>query len=275
MTYKGRYITGMQISTKTMLAAVAAASFLLAAPQALATDISDVGFIDQGAVSDLAPFQAARQQFTAYQQSLSPQYQAAIKGKGPADQQAISAQFNQKLAAVQQQLFSALFARAQTAIAAVAANKGLNVIVDKSIVIYGGMDITKDVIDVMNQPGPVVPPVNSPAPSEIGFVDQTQLDALPKAKSAQDTFMQFRQQLQTQLNQQLAGKTDAQKPAIIQSFNAQLSDEQKKVIQPLVDATTKAIANVAKGKGLLLVIDQTSRVYGGTDVTADVVKALQ
>ena len=265
----------MQISTKTMLAAMAAATFLLVAPQALATDVSDVGFIDQGAVSDLAPFQAARQQFTAYQQGLSPQFQAAIKGKSQADQAAISAQFNQKLAAEQQQLFSALFARAQTAIAAVAANKGLNVVVDKSIVIYGGMDITKDVIDVMNQPGPVVPPVNSPAPSEIGYVDQTQLDALPKAKSAQDTFMQYRQQLQTQLNQQLAGKTDAQKPAIIQSFNGQLSDEQKKVIQPLVDATTKAIANVAKSKGLLLVIDQTARVYGGTDVTADVVKALQ
>jgi len=77
------------------------------------------------------------------------------------------------------------------------------------------------------------------------------------------------------LNQQLAGKTDAQKPAIIQSFNGQLSDEQKKVIQPLVDATTKAIADIAKSKGLMLVIDQTARVYGGTDVTADVVKALQ
>jgi outer membrane protein len=255
--------------------ALAAAAILLLAPQALATDISDVGFIDQAAIGDLAPFQAARQQFTAFQQSMTPQYQAAIRGKSPADQQAISAQFNQRLAAKQQQLFAALFARAQTAIAAVAANKSLNVVVDKTIVIYGGMDITKDVLDVMNQPGPVVPPVNSPAPSEIGYVDQQQLDALPKAKSAQDAFMQYRQQLQTQLNQQLAGKTDAQKPAIIQSFNSQLSDEQKKVIQPLVDATTKAITNVAKSKGLLLVIDQTAKVYGGTDVTADVVKALQ
>ena len=265
----------MKYNHKLSVAALAASAFLLVAPQALATDISDVGFIDQAAVGDLAPFQAARQQFTAFQQSMSPQFQAAIKGKSPADQQAISAQFNQKLAAEQQRLFSALFARAQTAIAAVAANKGLNVVVDKSIVIFGGMDITKDVLDVMNQPGPVVPPVNSPAPSEIGYVDQQQLDALPKAKSAQSTFMQYRQQLQSQLNQQLAGKTDAQKPAIIQSFNSQLSDEQKKVIQPLVDATTKAIADTAKSKGLLLVIDQTNRVYGGTDVTADVVKALQ
>src|SRR5450755_409338 len=265
----------MQNTSRFVWAAALTAAALLVAPQALATDISDVGFIDQGAVGDLAPFQAARQQFTAYQQSLSPQFQAAVKGKSPADQQAISAQFNQKLAAKQQELFGALFARAQTAIAEVAANKGLNVVVDKSIVIYGGMDITKDVLDAINQPGPVVPPVNSPAPSEIGFVDQQQLDALPKAKTAQATFMQFRQQLQSQLTQALAGKTDADKPAIIQSFNQKLNDDQKKVIQPLVDQTTKAISDVAKSKGLLLVVDQASRVYGGTDVTADVVKALQ
>ena len=256
-------------------AAVAAAVALFVAPQALATDISDVGFVDQSAIGNLPQFQAARQQFTQYQQTLTAQFQAAIRGKNPADQQAISAQYQQKAVAAQHQLFDQLFARAQTAIAEVSANKGLNVVVDKSIVIYGGMDITKDVVDAINQPGAIVPPVNSPAPSEIGFVDQQQIDALPKMKAANDTFMQDRQQLQSQLTQALAGKTDAEKPAIIQSFNQKLNDDQKKVIQPLVDQTTKAISDVAKTKGLLLVVDQANRVYGGTDVTADVIKALQ
>src|SRR5450755_197892 len=178
-------------------AGIAAAVALFAAPQALATDISDVGFVDQSAIGDLPQFQAARQQFTQFQAAVTAQYQAAIRGKNPNDQQAISAQFQQKVVAEQHQLFGALFARAQTAIAEVAANKGLNVVVDKSIVIYGGMDITKDVLDAINQPGPVVPPVNSPAPSEIGFVDQQQLNPLPKTKTAQATFMQFRQQLQS------------------------------------------------------------------------------
>jgi outer membrane protein len=256
-------------------AGIAAAVALFAAPQALATDISDVGFVDQSAIGDLPQFQAARQQFTQYQQAVNAQFQSAIRGKNPSDQQAISAQFQQKVVAEQHQLFDSLFARAQTAIAEVSANKSLNVVVDKSIVIYGGMDITKDVVDAINQPGPIVPPVNSPAPSEIGFVDQQQIDALPKMKAANDTFMQDRQQLQSQLTQALAGKTDAEKPAIIQSFNQKLNDDQKSVIQPLVDQTTKAISTVAKSKALLLVVDQASRVYGGTDITADVLKALQ
>ncbi len=139
----------------------------------------------------------------------------------------------------------------------------------------GGSDVTKDVISMLNQPGQVVPPVNTPPPCEVGVIDQQQIDALPKVKKANDDFLQFKQNLQGQLNQQLGGKSPDQRQQIITSFNQQLVDEQNKVLKPIVDSTQKAIGDVAKHKNLLLVIDGTNRVYGGTDVTADVVKALQ
>jgi outer membrane protein len=244
-------------------------------PQVLATDIADIGFVDQSAIGQLGPFVAAQQQFAQYQRSLGVQFQAAIKGKSQADQQRIYQDFNARAAAQQRQLFGPLLDRANNAIAAVAANKGLSVVVDKSIIIYGGLDVTKDVIDMLNQPGPVLAPVNSPPPSEVGYVDQRQLDQLPKVKAANDTFMQYRQNLQSQLNAQLRDKSADQRQQTITTFNSQLSDEQKKVVQPVIDSTNSAIAAVAKKKGLLLVIDGQTRVYGGTDVTPDVLKALQ
>ena len=143
------------------------------------------------------------------------------------------------------------------------------------MIIYGGLDITKDVINMLNQPGPVLPTIISPPPSEVGYVDQQQLDALPKLKKANDDYLQARQSLQAQLNAQLKGKNADQRQAVVTSFNNQLADEQKKVVQPVIDSTTNAIADIAKKKGLLLVIDATNRVYGGTDVTPDVLKALQ
>jgi Skp family chaperone for outer membrane proteins len=218
---------------------------------------------------------AAQQQFAQYQQGLAQQFQAAIKGKSQVQQQQIYQSFNAQAAAKQRELFGPLLGRAQAAIASVAANRGLSVVVDKTIIIYGGLDITQDVISMLNQPGPVLPPVNSPPPSEVGYVDQSQLDALPKAKQANDAFLSFRQNLAAQLQAQSAGKTDAQKAQLAQSLNSQLDDEQKKVLQPVIDATNAAIGNVAKQKHLLFVIDATNRVYGGTDVTPDVVKALQ
>ncbi len=244
-------------------------------PQVLATDIADIGFVDQSALGQLAPFVSAQQQYAQYQKDLGTQFQAAIKGKNQADQQRIYQDFNNRAAARQRELFGPLLDRAQNAIASVAANKGLSVIVDKSIIIYGGLDVTKDVIDMLNQPGPVIAPINSPPPSEVGYVDQRQLDALPKVKKANDDFMQYRQNLQTQLNAQLRDKNPADRQQTIATFNNQLADQQKKIIQPVVDSQTAAIGSVAKNKGLILVIDQQNRVYGGTDVTSDVIKAMQ
>jgi outer membrane protein len=257
------------------VAGIVLALLVCLGPQALATDISDIGFVDQAALGQLAPFVAAQQQFAQYQRGLAAQFQAAIKGKSQADAQRIYQQFNAQAAAKQREIFGPLLARAQTAIAAVAADKGLSVVVDKSIVIYGGLDITQDVITMINQPGPVVPPINSPPPSEVGYVDQQQLDQTPKLKNANDQFMAFRQNLAVQLQAALKGKSPDQRAQTVQSFNNQLSDEQKKVLQPVIDAANAAIARVAKSKHLLFVVDATDRVYGGTDITPDVVKALQ
>ncbi len=256
-----------------MLAAIVVAALLCFAPQALATDITDIGFVDQAALGQLGPFRTAQTQFAQFQRSLSGQFQAAIKGKSQAQQQRIYQDFNGRAARRQRELFGPLLGRAQASIASVAANKGLSVVVDKSIIIFGGLDITKDVMNMLNQPGPVIPPINSPPPSEVGFVDQAQLDALPRVKKANDDYLQYRQNLQSQLNAQLAGKQGDARTAVVNTFNQQLNDEQKKVLQPIVDATTKAISDVAKQKSLLLVIDATNRVYGGTDVTADVLKS--
>ncbi len=219
---------------------------------------------------------AAQQQFAQFRDQMSRDFQGAIRGKPQAEQQRIYADFNQRMAAKQHEMFDPLLGRAQTAIALVAATKSLSVVVDKQIIIYGGHDITKDVIDTINQPGQVVPPVNTPPPSEIGFVDQQQIDALPKAKAANDEFMAARQRLGQDMNKQLAATKDRQaQAAIVQSFNEQLKAEQKRIAKPIADATDKAIADVARKRKLILVVDQTDRVYGGTDITADVVAALK
>ena len=136
------------------VAAIVLALFLCFTPQVLATDISDIGFVDQSALGQLGPFVAAQQEFAQYQRGLAQQFQAAIKGKTPAQQQQIYQTFNGQAAQKQRELFGPLLGRAQAAIASVAANRGLSVVVDKTIVIYGGLDITQDVISMLNQPGP-------------------------------------------------------------------------------------------------------------------------
>lgn len=268
-------------AARSRVPALVAASLALAialalTPQAIATDIADIGVVDQQAIGNLPDFQSAKSQFQQIQAQMQAQFQAAIKGKSQADAQRISQDFQSRLASQQAQLFNPLIGRANAAIAQVAADKGLSVVVDKQIVIFGGFDITKDVTNLLAEPGQIVPPVNTPPPSEVGYVDQSQIDALPKIKAAADAFSQFTTQLRAQLTAQIKPtSTPADRQQLAQQYQQQTQAERAKVLQPLVDQTDKAISDVAKHRGLLLVINSENRVYGGTDVTADVLKALQ
>jgi outer membrane protein len=168
-----------------------------------------------------------------------------------------------------------LFQRAQLAIAQVSSSKELSVVVDKRIVIFGGQDITKPVMDLLRGSQAIAPPAATPVPSQVGFVDQTVLDALPKVKAANQQFATFASQQRTASQQKFSqAKTDAEKQQVAQQYNKALADEQDQLLKPLVDQTRSVTADVAKKKALILVIDRADILYGGTDITKDVQDAL-
>jgi outer membrane protein len=255
------------------LAAVAA----LVAPATLAADVTDIGFVDQAKLASVRSFGDASRQLSAYKASLDKQFVQRMRGtKNAADQQRIAQEFQGKLAQRQRQLFSPLFARAQVAIASVASSKNLSVVVDKQIIIVGGQDVTGAVIDLLNGVGEPVPPVNTPPPSTVGYVDQSQIDTVPRLKSANDEFAKFQTDQQQQAQAKVrAAKTDADRQQIVTAMQKALADKKHQLIDPLVDQTRNAIEAVAKKHGLVLVIDKANRIYGGTDITSDVTSAIK
>jgi outer membrane protein len=245
---------------------------LLVGPAAVAADLSDVGYVDQAALASLPPFINANRELLAYKQALDVQFNAAIRNaRSDADKQRISLQFQQQYSDKQKEIAGPLFTRAQLAIAQVSTARDLSVIVDKRIVIFGGQDITKDVESLFYSTQAVSPPAASPPPSEIGFVDQSILDGLPKVKAANDEMNQFASTERAIFAPKIAqAKTDAEKQQIYQQFNGLLSDKQEQLLKPLVDQTKAATADVARKKNVLLVVDRADVIYGGTDITADV-----
>jgi outer membrane protein len=118
--------------------------------------------------------------------------------------------------------------------------------------------------------------VSTPPPSSVGYVDQAEIDAVPKLKSANEEMLKFRNEQGRAAQEKLRGaKTDADRQAILKSFQQAMSDKQKVAIDPLVEQTRNAIADVARKRGLILVIDKSNLVYGGTDITSDVTSALK
>jgi outer membrane protein len=258
--------------------AIAAIAGFIASPAALGADLTDVGFVDQAAIGSLPQFQQANAQVAQYKSQLDSQFAAQMKGaRTDADRQRIAGDFQQRFLNKQREVLGPLFGRAQAAIAQVSSSQHLGVIVDKRIVVYGGVDITKNVVDLVNGPGAVVPPSATPPPADVGFVDQTQIDQVPKIKSANDDFLKYASdQRSAALKQMQAAKNNPQQQQqIFQSYQKNLSSQQDKMLKPLVDQTRNAMAQIAQQKHLILVVDRSDVIYGGTDITQDVQNALK
>jgi outer membrane protein len=265
----------MKIRSALLFAgALSAAAWM--AGGAIAADLTDVGFVDQADVANLPVFVSANRQLAAYKSQLDGQYNAQLKhARNDADRQQIALSFQQKLTDKQRDVVGPLLQRAQLAIAAVSASRGLSIVVDKRVVIYGGQDITKDVEAVFASTQAISPPAATPAPSEIGYVDQTVLDGVPKVQTANSEMNQFETTQRQIYSAKVAqAKSPSDKQQLLQQFNKTVADKQDQLLKPLVDQTRSATSDVARKKGLLLVIDKADVIYGGTDITTDVQNAL-
>jgi outer membrane protein len=243
---------------------------------AIAADLTDVGYIDQADLASLPVFIAANRQLANYKAQLDAQYNAQLKrARSDADRQQIAMQFQQQLNDRQREVVGPLFQRAQLAIAAVSATRNLTIVVDKRVVIYGGQDITKDVEAVFGSAQAIQPPSATPPPSEIGFVDQSVLDGVPKVQSANSAMQQFETTQRQIYSVKVAeAKSPSEKQQLLSDFNKLVADKQDQLLKPLVDETRAATSDVARKKNLLLVIDKADVISGGTDITSDVQNAL-
>ncbi len=242
------------------------------APGVIAADLTDVGYVDQADLANLPVFVNANRALATYKAQLDAQFNGQVKhARSDAARQQVAMQFQQALNDRQREIVGPLFQRAQLAIAAVSATRNVSIVVDKRVIIYGGQDITKDVEAVFSSSQAITPPAATPPPSELGYVDQTVLDTVPKVQTANNTMNQFEAtQRQIYSAKMAQARSDSDKQQILQQYNKTVSDKQDQLLKPLVDQTRSATADVARKKGLLLVLDRADVVYGGTDITADV-----
>jgi outer membrane protein len=243
---------------------------------AIAADLTDVGYIDQAELANLPVFVAGNRQLANEKAQLDAQFNAQVKrARTDAERQQIAMQFQQLFNDKQREVVGPLFQRAQLAIAAVSASRNLSIVVDKRVVIFGGQDITRDVEAVFTSPQAIQPPAATPPPSEIGYVDQTALDSVPKVQTANSTMQQFETtQRQVYAARIAQARSPSEKQQLLQEYNKTVSDRQDQLLKPLVDQTRTATSDVARKKNLLLVIDKADVIYGGTDITTDVQNAL-
>jgi outer membrane protein len=112
-----------------------------------AADVSTVGVVNYQLLINQHPDMAqANETYKAAVKQAQDDFNAKLANMKDDEKKAYSQQLEQGLQQKQQELLNAIRDKVNAAIKAIADDKGLTVVVDKSVIAYGGQDITDDVL---------------------------------------------------------------------------------------------------------------------------------
>ena len=82
------------------------------------------------------------------------------------------------------------------------------------------------------------------------------------------------QQAQQEFNEKSANMSDEEKQAYYQQTMERLQQQNTDLMEPVQKQVEDAVKAIAEAKGLSVVLNKDTVVYGGTDITQDVIKKL-
>lgn len=118
--------------------------------------------------------------------------------------------------------------------------------------------------------------VASAASSAVGVIDYRQvMSQHPGLEVANAQMQKEVETAQQEFEAKSAEMNDQQKAEYYQQTQQRLAQKQADLIDPLSKQVEATVKSVAESKGLSVVIDKGAVVYGGQDITQDVIKKLK
>ena len=112
--------------------------------------------------------------------------------------------------------------------------------------------------------------------SAIGVVNyQMLLSQVPDLQNVQSSMKQEIDNAQKDFDEKSKTMNDTEKQRYYQQLQERLSNKEKELMDPVLKKIETTIKKVADKKGLSVVVDKNTVVYGGLDITDEVSKALQ
>lgn len=113
--------------------------------------------------------------------------------------------------------------------------------------------------------------------SNIGVVDNANNKLVtqhPDFANAQATMRTEIETAQKDFESKSATMNDQEKQQYLTQLQQRLGLKEQEIFGPIIEKVNAAIKSVADAKGLAVVLDKSNVIYGGQDITADVVKKL-
>lgn len=111
--------------------------------------------------------------------------------------------------------------------------------------------------------------------SAIGVVNyQVLVSQSPKLNEVRTAMQTEIQKTRTEFDEKSKSMNDTEKERYYKQLQERLGNKEKELMDPLINEINETIKKVAEKKGLKVVVDKSSVVYGGADITDEVAKTL-
>ena len=112
--------------------------------------------------------------------------------------------------------------------------------------------------------------------SSVGVVDMQQVSmAHPDVQNLQSQMEATINEVRQEFEEKSAGMNDQEKADYYLQCQDRIRQKQEELLAPIEQAVQAAIKAVADKKGLAVVINKAAVVYGGQDITQDVINQLK
>ena len=112
--------------------------------------------------------------------------------------------------------------------------------------------------------------------SNVGIVDYSKLIAEhPGMQPAREKYEAAAKQVQEDFQNQAANMTPEQQQQFIEQKQKEMQDKQKELIDPIRNSIEEQVKAVADSRDINVVLDKNNVLYGGQDITQDVLTKIQ
>lgn len=120
------------------------------------------------------------------------------------------------------------------------------------------------------------PVVISAAEATVGYIDMDAVfEACPGTNEAAVELRQLQAQLQQEFEEKSPELEDSEKAKLEQELNAKLAKRQQELMDPIQRRVIRAVKRVAQEQGISQVIKAELILYGGKDLTKDVIAVVK
>ena len=162
--------------------------------------------------------------------------------------------------------------RVSAAIAIVSASKGLKVVLDKRIVVCGVPDVTEDVIKLFRQEGELkLPSEEDTSDSPVAYFDQGIVRKLKVFGEVDIRLSQARADMMREYEKKAPSLSAAEREALQREISARFEALSQQQYGPLYQKVNNAVNQVAKNLGISLVLNKQTVMYGGRNITDEVI----